>query len=197
MQEAPQWTAQEEETIARIMAEENVGRIEAIQAIQRRKKSTSLPSKRLKLQDPLDSAIHCQKRRCLDCASGQIDPEMAAFMDIMLNGKRRSGEYFLVQRNPNEEMRVGSEVLPLPPNRGLFPVPKTFDETENLPHRFNMSEKRNAKIGLSDNLTIDPLPNFALRGRGRPRVVSDAQKRLLAAERQARYRDKKAAEQRS
>ena len=41
MQEAPHWSAHEEETIARIMGNESVSRIEAIQAMQRRKKSAS------------------------------------------------------------------------------------------------------------------------------------------------------------
>src|SRR5258708_5632282 len=85
------------------MADENVSRIEAMQAMQRRKKAEQSISRRLKLQDPFQSSARCEKRRCLECAltSGDTDPEMAAFLDIMLNGKQRSGEYSLLQRDPS------------------------------------------------------------------------------------------------
>jgi hypothetical protein len=95
------WTAQEEETIGSIMASEDVPRITAIQAMQRRKQAGKSLSRRLKLQDPFNSSACCQDG-CPECAltSGEIDPEMAAFFEIMLNHKPRSGDYFLVQRDP-------------------------------------------------------------------------------------------------
>src|SRR6266478_5322571 len=125
------WTVQEEETIARIMGNENVGRIEAIQAMQRRKKSANTISQRLKLQDPLDSLARCQKRRCVECAlaSGDSDLEMTAFLDMMLNGTQRSGEYFLVQRDPAAEMVAGSTVF-----RGLFPLSARMDNDVFVSH---------------------------------------------------------------
>ncbi len=236
------WTAQQEEMIARIMGNENVSRIDAIQAMQRRKKSASSISQRLKLQDPFDSLARCQTRRCLDCAlAGELESEMTAFLDLMLNGKQRSGEYFLVQRDPTAEMVAGSTVF-----RGLFPVSVRMDsvtfvpetqsiavdlvpkepfepaleltlagivesrvyvqrkhsfgefrkseETEFLGMTGNMSANVDGLMPVLENLDSDTTlfgnPNKALRGPGRPKVP-DERKKLVAAERQARFRDKK------
>jgi hypothetical protein len=243
MQVSLQWTGQEEETIAQIMVNENVRRIEAIQAMQRRKRAASSISQRLKLQDPFDSLARCQNRRCVECAlsSGESDLEMTAFLDVMLNGKQRSGDYFLVQR----DLRNGH--VPGDPTTGLFPVSARMDdgpsvpvtedaewtdlvpkepyepaleltkdgiiqsrvygrpkhtfgefrkseETEVLGRTANMSANVDGLIPVLENLDLDTCvsvnPNKALRGRGRPKV-SDDQKRLLAAERQARFRDKR------
>jgi hypothetical protein len=238
MQAAPQWTAHEEETIARIMGNENVSRIVAIQAMQRRKKSASSISQRLKLQDPFDSPARCQKRRCVECAlaSGENDLEMTAFLDMMLNGKQRSGEYFVVQRDPAAEMVAGSTVF-----RGMFPVsarvgdafmPQAADSSEQVelvpkePYepaleltkagivegRVYVRRAKSATSGenaltrptepitapnvdglmpILVGMAPEPMPfrnqNKALRGRPK---VPDSQKRLLAAERQARFRHK-------
>jgi len=118
------WTVQEEETIAHIMGNEKVGRIEAIQAMQRRKKTSKSLSHRLKFKDPFESSAHCQNHHCIDCALtfGETDLEMTAFLDLMLNGKQRSGDYFLVQHDPTAEMFAGSTVF-----RGLFPVSARMD----------------------------------------------------------------------
>jgi hypothetical protein len=235
------WTVQEEETIARIMAEENVGRIEAIQAMQRRKRSASSISQRLKLQDPFESLARCEKRRCIECAlaSGDSDLEMTAFLEMMLNGKQRSGDYFLVQRDPAAEMVAGSTIF-----RGLFPVSARLHGDVSVSHaaestgielvpkepfepsleltqagivesRVYVRRAKSTTSGenalprptepittanvdglmpLLADMAPEPIPsenpNKALRGRGRPKVP-DSQKRLLGAERQARFRDKK------
>ncbi len=244
------WTADEEQAIARIMAAESLTRIEAIQAMQRRKRAAKSLSHRLKLQDPFDSAADCQKhgqkRRCLDCASasGETDPEMTAFLDMMLNGKKQSGAYFIVERDPDAEMRAGSTVF-----RGLYPVSArvddlpepdewldlitkepyeaalelteagiiesrvysrvhrvsehkqptslTSDESEILAPSLNMGVNVDGLIPGSPELNPEDHsasegslePNKALRGRGRPKMP-ESQKRLSAAARQARWREK-------
>jgi len=238
------WTVQEEETIAHIMANENVGRIEAIQAMRRRKKTSKPLSHRLKFKDPFESSAHCQNRHCIDCALtfGETDLEMTAFLDLMLNGKQRSGDYFLVQRDRAAEMVAGSTVF-----RGLFPVSARMDGDLSMPAleveadewALVPKEPYEPALELTKDGIIDgcvyrrvpvrrgkstsseendpPRPTEAISGAnvdglspvspgvtvnliptgtpikryaGRPRL-SDEQKRLSAAERQARFREKK------
>jgi hypothetical protein len=223
------WTPQEEKTIAGIMAGRNLTRIEAIQAMQRRKKAGQSPSHRLKLQDAFDSSARCQNDFCAECAltSGEIDPEMAAFLDIVLNNKQRSGKYFLIQRDPltglfpvsarmdgdpESKAEAESGLVPKEPYESALELTKDgviegrvfvhhaesgTAEGNAVPPPTEAASDENVDglMPISSRVAQVPTPSEspikALRGRPKG---TGAQKRLAAAERQARWRRKQAAE---
>ncbi len=227
------WTAREEETIARIMADENLVRIDAIQAMQRRKKAGQSLSHRVKLDDPFQSSARCQNRRCLECTltSGDTDAEMTAFLDIMLNGKQQSGEYFLVQRDPSRKT-ITTEMPLYASVAGEFPVSARTDDSvdgmvpkEPYEPALELTEagivegqvyvwraksttvEENTPSGrteaisalnvdglspLSAQVTSGPVPSQSAikRYAGRQRI-SEQEKRVTAAQRQARWRKRR------
>jgi len=218
------WTAQEEETIGRIMASGNVPRINAIQAMRRREQASKSLSRRLKLQDPFNSSASCQSG-CPECAltSGDIDPEMAAFLDIILNHKQRSGEYFLVQADPatgffpvsaRDYDLTGADELGLVAKDPYEPAleltkdgivgsvvyarpakSRTGDENAVLAYPEAIRDANvDGLMPFLSEMTQDPTPLVGPIKALRGRPrVTGEQKRLAASERQARWRRKQGA----
>lgn len=201
---ASTWTAQEEETIAKIMAGESLARIKAIQSMQRRKSVSKSLSRRLNLQDPFNSAVRCQDDRCHKCAAmaDEVDEEMAAFLDIMLNGKQRSGNYFLVQRDPVTGLfpvsaRMDGPTLESGDANGLVCVrrgkSRSMAGKAVVPTPEAITGKNvDGLMAFPTGMGLDAPSGKPIKAlRGRPRLP-EKDKRLAASERQARWRQKQA-----
>jgi hypothetical protein len=215
------WTAQEEQTITHIMADEAVSRIEAIQAMRRRLKASRSISHRLKLRDPFDSDVRCQAEKCWECAvaTGEVEPEMASFIEIMLDGRDRFEEYIPVRPDPVTKLYPVSAKTDDTATNGDWGLIRTEEASLELtsdgaiegrvyvrkptpPDTLGNAEKTLSEAIRGTNVdglmpilkgvARPPIPESPIKAlRGRP-TVTDQQKRQAATERQARWRRKAA-----